>query len=131
MTHPTQSAAYREAEVLVASPGRLVVITFDALLKCMERARIGIAESNYDILLPALEQSQALLGDLLVTLDRESGGEIARRLAALYAFVMTELLAIATTRDVRRLERNMSIVRELRGAFAQEKATHTPQEAVA
>ena len=118
MPSTTASERYYGTESLGATPGGLAVLALDALLKCLERAHRGIADADYDRLMPALEQAQQHLGELLVMLDRTTGSEIATRLAALYAFLMTELLSIATTMDLGRLERNSLVVRELREAFA-------------
>lgn len=118
MSSAATSARQSEQTGPVLTPGGLAVQTLDTLLLRLERARYGIEAASDDILLPALEQAQSLLGDLLVMLDRGSNNDIGSRLATMYAFLMTELLPIASTRDVSRIERHMRAVRELRGAFA-------------
>jgi len=129
VSNATAANAYRKSEVLAASPGRLVVITFDALLGSMTRARAGATMSNPDITLPALERSRLLLGDLLASLDLQRGGEIARGLSAIYAFVLAELGSLGVAPSVTRLDRSIAIVQELRNAFAQ--IAHTQRTDVA
>jgi flagellar protein FliS len=120
MRNPYATAgAYRATEVLSAPPGRLVVITFDGLLTAMARARAGIAMRNHELTQTSIDKARGLLCQLLVTLDRERGGEIAARLFSLYLFVLGELLEITMQPDVDRLDRNISLVRELRDAFDQ------------
>jgi flagellar protein FliS len=119
--------AYRETDVLSAPPGKLVVITFDGLLAAMTRARVGIAMSNHEVTLPAIDKARALLCELLVSLDRERGGEIAARLFAVYVFLLTELLELSVKPDQGRLERNIALVGELRDAFNQIAAMPKPQ----
>lgn len=120
MRNPYATAsAYRETEVLSAPPGRLVVITFDGLLASMARARVGIAMSNHEVLQASIDKSRGLLCQLLVTLDRERGGDIAARLFSLYLFVLGELLELSMRPDLDRLDRNISLIRELRDAFNQ------------
>ncbi|MFI5309594.1 MAG: flagellar export chaperone FliS [Gemmatimonadales bacterium] len=119
MSQPYAALAYRESEILTASPSRLVVITYDALLAAMTRARVGIAMQNHDVAFPALQKSRELVGELLASLDRDRGGDIAVRLSALYVFVLGDLLSVGLYADVKRLDRNIAIVRELREAFAQ------------
>jgi flagellar protein FliS len=111
--------AYRETEVLSAPPGRLVVITFDGLLTAMARARVGISMSNHELLQESIDKSRGLLCQLLVTLDRDRGGDIAARLFSLYLFVLGELLEISMQPNLDRLDRNISLIRELRDAFNQ------------
>lgn len=128
MRHPYASAsAYRETDILTAPAGRLVVITFDGLLASMARARVGIAMSNHEVTLAAVDKSRGLLCQLLVSLNRERGGEIAARLFSIYVFVLGELLEISMQPNLERLDRNVSLIRELRDAFNQIASTPKPQ----
>jgi flagellar secretion chaperone FliS len=118
MRNPYATAnTYRNTEVLSAPPGRLVVITFDGLLASMARARVGIAMSNHEVTLPAIDKARGLLCHLLVSLDRDRGGDIAARLFSLYLFLLSELLEISMQPNLERLDRNVSLIRELRDAF--------------
>ena len=123
MSYGKPVQAYRENEVLSASPGRLLIITFDSLLTAMNRARVGIAMRNHEVAIGGLDKSREFIAELLCTLDHEQGGDMAMRLSALYAFVMRELTDIGLTHDTARLDRNIRIIRELRDAFAQVATT--------
>lgn len=118
MSYQTAASAYREAEVLSASPARLLIITFDFLLAQLTRARVGIESGRSDVTLPALDKSRQAVGELLSSIDPAQGGEIAHRLASLYVFVLAELVEIGRSPDATRLERNTRLIRELRDAFA-------------
>ena len=112
--------AYRETEVLSAPPGRLVVITFDGVLASLgsrprRHRRCRTTRSRW----PRSTRRAALLCQLLTSLDRERGGDIAARLFSLYLFVLGELLEISMRPDLARLDRNISLVRELRETFDQ------------
>jgi len=120
MRNPYATAkTYRETEILSAPPGRLVVITFDGLLVSLTRARAGIVLANHEVTVTAIDKSRSLLCQLLVSLDRDRGGDIASRLFSLYLFVLGELLELSMQPNVARLDRNISIIRELRDAFEQ------------
>lgn len=119
MRHAFASDNYREAEVMAAPPGRLVVIVFDHLLGQLSRARVGMSMQNAEIYLPAIDRARAAVTELLVTLDRDQGGEIAQRLASLYLFALQELQELGVRPDALRVERNQRIFQELRDAFAQ------------
>lgn len=118
MTVPSSARAYREAEILAATPSRLVVITFDGMLAYLMRARAGIVTHNLDITLPALARARGFVGELLATLDHAKGGDLAGRLSGIYVFALTELQTMARTRDVKRLDTIIDLMRELREAFA-------------
>ena len=118
MSYSAASRAYRESEVLSASPARLLTITFDFLLTQMLRAKVGIETKRPDITLPALDKSRQAVGELLASVDPKQGGELAHRLVSLYVFVLAELVEIGRTPDANRLVRNTLLIKELRDAFA-------------
>ncbi|MBI2795774.1 MAG: flagellar protein FliS [Gemmatimonadetes bacterium] len=111
-------SAYRDHELLSASPGQLVVITYDALLASLTRARVGCSMNSFEVTLPAIERARALLAELLGSLDRERGGALAMQLASIYAFLLGELQGMGTHPDAARLDRHVRMVSELREAFA-------------
>jgi len=118
VSYQTAAHSYREAEVLSASPARLLIITFDFLLAQLTRAKVGIETNRSEITLPALDRSRQAVGELLASVDPTHGGELAHRLVSLYAFILAELVEIGRTPDTRRLERNTVLIRDLREAFA-------------
>ena len=118
MSFKPAPSTYRDHELLSASPGQLVVITYDALLASLTRARVGCAMNSAEVTLPAIDRARALLGELLGSLDRDHGGALAMRLASIYAFLLGELQGMGAHPDVARLERHLCMVQELRDAFA-------------
>ena len=128
MYNTSAKNAYREAEVLSASSGRLLIITFDFLLAQMMRAKVGVEANRNDVVLPALDKSREAVGELLASVDPAKGGELAHRLVSLYVFVLSELVEIGRNPDAARLERNARIIRELRDAFAKAAESHPHAE---
>ncbi len=118
MSYTSQAAAYREMEVLSATPGQLVVILYDHLLVSLRRARLAVDAGNFEMRSSTLEKCRAILTELLVTLDEERGGSIARELSGLYTFILAELVDVGVRPDVVRLDRLTAVVTELREAFA-------------
>jgi flagellar protein FliS len=118
VAYSTSAGRYRETEVLSASPQRLLLITFDFLLAQFERARIGMERKNRELTIAALDKARQAVGELAVTLDVEHGGEHAHRLRSIYVFEFAELASLGSEFDVTRLQRNATLMRELRDAFA-------------
>lgn len=118
MSYAAQAANYRELEILSASPERLVVICFDHLVVQLERARIGAERDDLELSVAGVTKANAIVGELLATLDFEQGGEIATRLADLYQFLLVELLDQTKKRDPERLRRLVGIATALRDGFA-------------
>jgi flagellar secretion chaperone FliS len=127
VSYASQAARYREMEVLSATPGQLVVMLYDHLLVSLRRARLALDGGNIEVRSAMLEKCQAVLNELLVTLDFEKGGAIAKQLSALYAFMIAELVDVGAKRDVAKLERITGMVAELRDAFAQVAGGAGPQ----
>ncbi len=119
---PASVRAYRESEVLSASRERLLVITFDALIAALTRAKVGAGMQDRAVCLDGIDRARGLLTELLVTLDHEAGGEIAKRLSAIYVFVLGDLDELALRPNARQLERHAAMMVELRDAFAQAAA---------
>jgi flagellin-specific chaperone FliS len=60
------------------------------------------------------------------SLDREKGGELAQRLAALYAYFGTEIVAIGRTLDVGRLTKIMEMASSLHESWVIAARTQWP-----
>jgi flagellar protein FliS len=123
MSYSRQATRYRETEVLTATPGQLVVLLYDHLLLSLRRARVAMEARDADVQAECLDKARNVLTELLVTLDRERGGEVAVNLAALYSFLLGELVQVGIRADVARLDRVSRMIGELRDAFAQVATT--------
>jgi len=94
MSYTRQATRYRETEVLTATPGQLVVLLYDHLLLSLRRARTAMDARDVEAQSVCLEKGRDVLTELLVTLDRDRGGEVASNLAALYSFLLGELVQV-------------------------------------
>ena len=131
MAYATPASRYREAEVLSATPGQLVVIIYDFLLTNLLRARVAIEDGDPEVRAVALDRCRGALGELLATLDMEKGGDVAKRLGALYSFLLAELVDVGMRGDAVRVERVRHMVTGLRDAFAQIAGPSTQTASVA
>jgi flagellar protein FliS len=77
----------------------------------------------------AVLKAQEIVTELMVSLDFDQGGEIAKNLFSLYAWFNQELLEANVQQDLRRITIVRNMVNELRGAWAQ-IAAKTPLEAM-
>jgi flagellar secretion chaperone FliS len=131
-SHNTRAAsAYREREVLNATPGGLVVIVFDHVLVNLVRARAAAAPDKLELRLEALSRARAGIMELLTTLDVAQGGQIGTNLRSLYGFIYTQLMDEARTPEGARLERIVAMVTQLRDAFAKIASDRTSLEPAA
>lgn len=118
MSYAHAAATYREREVLTASPARLVVIMYDHLLANLRRAQLAADSDHIEPYADALNRARDTVMELLVTIDADRGGEIAKQLRWLYTFLLSELFELIRARDAARIVRLAAIITELRTAFA-------------
>lgn len=119
MSYANQTSAYRQVEVLSASPAQLVVIVYDYLLVQLCRAARGIETGDVELRADALARANAAITELLNGLDTERGGAIGQHLNSLYMFYLGELIDIGRRNDLTLLTRIRTQVSDLRAAFAE------------
>ena|SRR5881628_2533899 len=118
MSYASQVSAYRDREILTASPARLVVLLFEHAHSNLLRARRAVQTGNAHERVIAVGKARDAILELMSTLNMEQGGQIAQNLRSLYAFVLTELADVARRNDGARLEAVIRVVSELHTAFA-------------
>ncbi len=122
-------SAYRETSVKTASPGKLVVMLYDEAIR-----QLGIALSLFSAqekIKPvsiekynaAIVKTQEIITELMVSLDMDSGGEIAHNLLALYVYFNQELLDANISRNRKKITTIRDLLSELRDAWASAAAT--------
>lgn len=83
---------YQRSRVFTASPVEIIVMLYDAALSHLENAQVAMQQSNRGAAGTYLSRAQRIVAELVSSLDRVGGGDIARRLDGLYAFVLDRLL---------------------------------------
>lgn len=86
------SNAYLETRVLSADPLELVRLLYYAATSAVRDARRQLEEGAILARSRSVTKACGILTELLSVLDRERGGEIARRLAELYDYMQRRLL---------------------------------------
>jgi flagellar protein FliS len=115
---------YQSAAISTASPGQLVVMMFDGLLKFVARARAGCALPESDpkrlkMVHEGIGRSLAIIEELRATLDKEKGGEYAANLDRLYDYYSRRLLKAQVTLDDAPLAEVEKLVGTLREGWSQ------------
>jgi flagellar secretion chaperone FliS len=106
-------AAYRENAVLTASPGRLVVLLYEGAINFLRKAIIALDEKDYMAKNHFIGKACQIIEELNVTLDMEKGGEIAKNLRSLYAFMLRHLTEANLTKDTEKVQHVINLLDEL------------------
>ena len=86
------NAAYLELKVLSASPTELILILYQSASGAVQDARRYLAAKAIAERSRSINKACAILAELLSSLDRERGGEIAQRLAQIYGYMYNRLI---------------------------------------
>jgi len=83
---------YREERILSADPLELVRLLYQAATSAVRDARSHLAAGDIAARSRAISKAHRILAELTVSLDHQRGGEISRRLAQLYDYMMRRLI---------------------------------------
>jgi len=93
-----------ETSVMSASPHELIAMLFQGARRAVRTARIQMENGNIPEKGKLISQAIMIIGGLQQGLNLEQGGEIARRLDELYAYMTRRLLEGNLQNDSARLE---------------------------
>lgn len=117
LAYGNQAQEYRKNAVLGASPAQLVVMLYDGALRFIEGGRMAMRAKDLSRQNDMLQRAQKIVVELLSTLDREKGGEIAENLSSLYGFVLDQLMDANINDNEKSLNNAAKTLGELREAW--------------
>jgi flagellar protein FliS len=129
---PTAYAqTYRANAVLTASPGQLVLMLYDGVLKALAISRDAFARPADDprrieTINAQLLKAQTIIAELQGGLNLEAGGEFALTLQRLYDYHNRRLLEANLRKQVEPVIEVERLVRELRNAWAEMLCNQDP-----
>jgi len=115
----SRETAYRDVEVLSSSPERVILLLYDRLLVSLKRGAHCIRSKDVEGKHESLGRAKDILYELMGSLDHDRGGQLASRLASLYAFWVREITEAGRALDESRLTRVSGMVAELHGSWTQ------------
>jgi flagellar secretion chaperone FliS len=83
--------AYRESQIVTADPIRLTELLYRGAMDATRQARGCLRAGEIEARGRAISKASAILIELAASLDRDSGGEVARNLAELYVYMLGRL----------------------------------------
>lgn len=123
---------YRKTQVQTVDEGKLLLMLYDGALQFLREAVQGIEEKNIEKSHNNIMKVQKIISELMVSLNMEAGGEIARNLLGLYVFINKQLMTANLKKDTSLLREVSIIIRGLRDAFSEVVDTRKmPKEAPA
>ena len=108
--------AYRRVQAETSSPGELVVLLYDALLKNLRRALAGFEANEAEQVNDGLTRAQDITLELRSGLDPES--ELAEQLVPLYDYMFRQLIHANTRKERAAVDEVVGLVTPVRDAWA-------------
>jgi flagellar protein FliS len=119
---------YRQSAAQTATPAQLVLMLYNGALAEIARAQRGLAATPIDLedVNDCLGRAQAIVTELMLTLDIDRGGVIATNLASLYDFCVDRLITANITKSADGLADVTNVLSGLRDTWEQACVNATP-----
>ena len=106
--------AYQKTAILGKSQLELIIQVYDGAIAALKDGQKAYQGGDNEKGYQQLEKARRFVPHLYTTLDPEKGGEIAERLAKLYAFVINQTNVVQATKDSSQIDDNITVLRNLR-----------------
>jgi len=124
-----QSSArqYQQVQLATADRGRLLLLMFEGALTFLAQARAGLEAGDIERFAHYLGRAQAVIAELMHTLDHKAGGAIAGNLERLYQFMLDHLVEGNLQKSPRHVAQVSHILDIITGAYREVLAPGLPQ----
>jgi flagellar secretion chaperone FliS len=116
MTSPQLRNRYLEDSINTASPAKLLVMLYDRLVLDLQQGELAVQAGDRDTASDKINHAQEIILELRTTLDVDVW-EGAAGLAALYSWLLTELIQANIKLDGAKVAACRGIVEPLRDAW--------------
>ncbi|MCB0352949.1 MAG: flagellar export chaperone FliS [Bdellovibrionales bacterium] len=108
---------YQTVQVTTTDRGRLLLMMYEGALKFLRQSKAGLESNDMAKFCRFLSKAQAIIAELMNTLDFEKGGKIAKDLDRLYDFMLFYLTEANLHRDARRVEKVIGLLETVYAAY--------------
>jgi flagellar protein FliS len=137
LAYQSAVSTYKETKVKTASQGQLIVMLYDGAVKqlnlAIEQLELNKNEKKepgrIEKIGKAVMKAEEIITELMVSLDFEQGGEIAKNLFSLYTWFNRELLEANITQDTNRIKTVRNMIGELRNTWSDIAGKYTAESA--
>lgn len=127
----SSARSYQQAQFQTVDRGQLLLMMFDGGDRFLSQAEQKLTGGDVPGFLNALGRAQAVIAELLSTLDHQKGGDIARNLERLYRFMLDHLLEANLNKSSRHVLQVRRILGIIGGAYRDVLRNGMPQLDVA
>jgi flagellar protein FliS len=126
-------SVYRETRIKTASQGQLIIMLYDEAVKQLDHS-LDLMDKNkegkrnpasIEAIGKGILKTQEIVTELMVSLDFDQGGDIAKNLFSLYTWFNQQLLEANIENDARRILIVRNQINDLRSAWTEIVAKNT------
>ncbi|MCL2192141.1 MAG: flagellar export chaperone FliS [Treponema sp.] len=125
MAYKSALSTYRETKVTTAGQGQLIIMLYNEATKHLDEALQILETDESGKMSPgsiekfgkAVVKAQEIITELMVSLDFDQGGDIAKNLFSLYTWFNRELIEANISRDAHRISNVRTLIDDLRSAW--------------
>ncbi len=110
---------YREEQVNGLCQKELILMLYDGAIKFTTQARDAITAKDYPQSYKSIVRARDIVTELLRILNVEEGGDVAKNLQRLYVYMIGRLIEVNFTKETRLLDNVLTILNNLRSAWAE------------
>lgn len=111
------SSSYQRSRVMTSTPAELIVLLYERLLAHLRGGAKAIRANDVEAKSKKITGATDIIFELLGALDRERGGEVGERLAALYAYMFSRVTEGSRNMDAAALDEVSEHVESLLSAW--------------
>ncbi len=110
---------YQQTQVSTSSPEKILLMLYDGAINFSRIAMEKAANGDKSERGKYVSKAQAIVAELMNTLDHDVGGAIAERLTQLYMYIIHEYIKANVNNSVTSLENTVKILGMMRDTWAE------------
>ncbi|HQH25869.1 MAG TPA: flagellar export chaperone FliS [Oligoflexia bacterium] len=108
---------YATVHISTVDRGRLLLMLYDGCIKFLKHAKDGLEKKDIAKFARFMSKAQAIISELMLTLDFEKGGQIAKDLDRLYDFMLFYLTEANLEKNPVKIQRVLELVEIVASAY--------------
>jgi len=110
---------YQNIQVSTSNPEKILIMLYDGAINFTKVAIVKLASNDRAGKGLYISKAQAIVAELMNTLNHEVGGEISRQLEQLYTYLIDELIAANIKNAPEHLENAVRIMTTMRDTWVE------------
>lgn len=110
---------YQNIQVTTSSPEKILIMLYDGAINFTRIAIDKIGKGDMGGKGIYISKTQAIVGELMSTLNHEVGGDIAKQLESLYVYLIDELIAANINNNAKPLHNAVRILTNMRDTWVE------------